>query len=163
MSYLDEILMIFGAFGAGMGVMQWATRKDTLNGVGIKPVSVRQWFQYIGVLIAGILLAIFGSEAHGLTPHPSPDWLPGQDVVVWSKYGTDDAATLDGTHCTVTDLRCRKGQFTYEVNCQGWGDFRTYGAEQMVTRPKWEAMQRAWIKERNYPSWWMPVFKDLEQ
>jgi hypothetical protein len=97
----------------------------------------------------------------GLTPYPSPDWLPGQDAVVWSRYGEDDAQTLDGTHCTVVNLGRDYRGWWYDVTCQGWGDERRY-RDNMVTRKEWESMSREFIKERRYPSWWMPLYRDLE-
>lgn len=84
-----------------------------------------------------------------LPDKPLPSYLPGDDVVHWSKSG-DDYQTLEGKHCTVTDLKWDKysRRIGYVVNSQGWGDF--------VTRRQWHVMREEFMRELNYPSWWMP-------
>lgn len=114
----------------------------------------------VGLVLMIVCLAC--GMAHGATFHrPLPQWLPGEDVVVWSKSGTNDAQTLEGTHGTVTDIGHDERGYWYDVNCQGWGDFRRY-RENIVSRKEWEAMRAEFLRELNWPSWWMPLYREAE-
>ena len=93
-----------------------------------------------------------------LPDKPLPAYLPGDDVVIWSKYGDGVYQTLEGKQAVVTDVSWNKytRRIDYVLNTEAWGNFER-ASTNIVTRRQWGVMSEEFMRWHYYPSWWMPL------